>query len=122
MKIRERSKSFVDHYSQAKLFYNSQSAPEKTHLQNALIFELSKVTRPEIRERLVGQLAYIDTDLAWKSSGKIRRKLKTGMANQSLPADSNIIELQSEEREPHTQFSDVLSMMNTVKNTIKSRK
>jgi catalase len=37
-KIRERSKSFVDHYSQAKLFYNSQSTPEKEHLQNALDF------------------------------------------------------------------------------------
>ncbi|WP_433629878.1 catalase [Chryseobacterium cucumeris] len=123
VKIRERSKSFVDHYSQAKLFYNSQSAPEKTHLQNALIFELSKVTRPEIRERLVGQLAYIDTDLAWKVAEKLGVEVKKlEWPNQSLPADSNIIELQSEEREPHTQFSDALSMMNTVKNTIKSRK
>lgn len=123
VKIRERSKSFVDHYSQAKLFYNSQSAPEKTHLQNALIFELSKVTRPEIRERLVGQLAYIDTDLAWKVAEKLGVEVKKlEWPNQSLPADSNIIELQSEEREPHTQFSDALSMMNTIKNTIKSRK
>lgn len=123
VKIRERSKSFVDHYSQAKLFYNSQSAPEKTHLQNALVFELSKVTRPEIRERLVGQLAYIDTDLAWKVAEKLGVEVKKlEWPNQSLPADSNMIELQSEEREPHTKISDALSMKNTVKNTIKSRK
>ncbi|WP_209784477.1 catalase [Chryseobacterium sp. PvR013] len=122
-KIRERSKSFVDHYSQAKLFYNSQSTPEKTHLQNALIFELSKVTRPEIRERLVGQLAYIDTDLAGKVAEKLGVEVKKlEWPNQSLPADSNIIDLQSEEKEPRTKTSDALSMKNTIKNTIKTRK
>ncbi len=75
-KIRERSKSFVDHYSQAKLFYNSQSTPEKEHLQNALIFELSKVTLPAIRERVVGQLAYIDMFLAWRVAEKLGVEVK----------------------------------------------
>jgi catalase len=41
-KIRGRSKSFFDHFSQASLFYNSQSDPEKKHLANALSFELAK--------------------------------------------------------------------------------
>lgn len=122
-KVRERSKSFVDHYSQAKLFYNSQSTPEKMHLQNALIFELSKVTIPEIRERMVGQLAFIDMFLAWRVAEKLGLEVKKlDWPNQSLPADSNIIELQSEEREPHTKISEALSMQNTVKNTIESRK
>lgn len=122
-KIRKRSQSFVDHYSQAKLFYNSQSLPEQIHLQNALIFELSKVTVPEIRERLVGQLVFIDKDLAAKVAAKIGvqvKKLKH--PNQSLPADSNIEELQSGEREPNTKTSAALSMKNTVKDNIKSRK
>ncbi|ATN05222.1 catalase HPII [Chryseobacterium indologenes] len=123
VKIRERSRSFVDHYSQAKLFYNSQSKPEKEHLQNALIFELSKVTLPEVRERLVGQLAYIDMTLASRVAEKLGVEVKKlEWPNQSLPADSNIIELQSEEREPNTKTSGALSMQNTVKNTIKSRK
>ena len=122
-KVRERSKSFVDHYSQAKLFYNSQSAPEKEHLKNALIFELSKVTLPSVRERLVGQLAYIDASLAWHVAEKLGVEVKKlDWPNQSLPADSNIVELQSEEREPKTQVSEALSMKNTVKNTVKSRK
>lgn len=122
-KVRERSKSFVDHYSQAKLFYNSQSTPEKTHLQKALIFELSKVTLPEVRERLVGQLAYIDMTLAWRVAEKLGVEVKKlEWPNQSLPADSNIVELQSEEKEPHTKISEALSMAGTVKNTIKSRK
>ncbi|UMQ43412.1 catalase [Chryseobacterium sp. Y16C] len=122
-KVRERSKSFVDHYSQAKLFYNSQSTPEKFHLQNALIFELSKVTIPEIRERLVGQLVYIDKFLAWRVAEKIGVEVKElDFPNQSLPADANPINLQSEEKEPEVKISEALSMQNTIKNTIKGRK
>ncbi len=122
-KVRERSKSFVDHYSQAKLFYNSQSTPEKMHLQNALIFELSKVTIPAVRERVVGQLAFIDKFLAWRVAEKVGVEVKElEFPNQSIPADSNPIDLQSEEREPNTKISEALSMQNTVKNTIKGRK
>jgi len=122
-KIRERSKSFVDHYSQAKLFYNSQSTPEKIHLQNALIFELSKVTIPEIRERTVGQLVNIDKFLAWRVAEKIGVEVKElEFPNQSLPADANRIALQSEEKEPEIKISEALSMQNTIKDTIKGRK
>ncbi|MCT2409225.1 catalase [Chryseobacterium antibioticum] len=122
-KVRKRSQSFVDHYSQAKLFYNSQSAPEQTHLQNALIFELSKVTILEIRERMVGQLAFIDKTLAQKVADKVGVKVKKlNEPNQSIPADANVAELQSEEKEPKTKISDALSMKDTVKDTIRSRK
>ncbi|UZT99223.1 catalase [Chryseobacterium fluminis] len=122
-KIRQRSESFVDHYSQAKLFYNSQSAPEKIHLQNALIFELSKVTIPEIRKRMVGQLNFIDKNLAEKVAAKVGVEVtELEFPNQSLPADSTHVDLQSEEREAHTTFSGALSMRNTVKNTIEGRK
>lgn len=121
-KIRARSKSFVDHYSQAKLFYYSQSIPEKEHIQKALIFELSKVNIPEIRERVVGQLAYIDRDLAQKVAGKLGLKIKKlEEPNQSIPADTKPADLQNVEREPKVKSSDALSMQNTVKNTIESR-
>ncbi|SDR11168.1 catalase [Chryseobacterium soldanellicola] len=121
-KVRQRSKSFVDHYSQAKLFYNSQSLPEKTHIQKALTFELSKVTIPEIRERVIGQLAFIDKDLATKVAEKLGVKVKKlAQPNQSIPADANPKDLQSEEREPETKISEALSMQNTVKDTISSR-
>lgn len=122
-KIRERSKSFVDHYSQAKLFYNSQSAPEKLHLQNALIFELSKVTIPAVRERTVSQLAFIDKALAAKVAKKVGVEVKElELPNQSLPADIDPLTLQSEEREPETKSSEALSMKNTVKDSIMGRK
>jgi len=121
-KIRARSDSFVDHYSQAKMFLNSQTKPEKTHLQDALIFELSKVTIKQIRERVVGQLAFIDGELAANVAEKVGVEVvKLDMPNQSIPADADAASLQSEEREPETKSSDALSMKNTVKDTIESR-
>lgn len=121
-KIRARSQSFVDHYSQAKLFFNSQSAPEKKHLQNALIFELSKVTIPEIRERTVGQLAFIDKDLAANVAKKVGVDvIKLSQPNGSIPADADPKTLQSPEKEPSTKISESLSMQNTAKSSIESR-
>lgn len=121
-KIRARSQSFVDHYAQAKLFYNSQSAPEKKHLQQALIFELSKVQIPAIRERVVGQLNFVDRDLASAVAKKVGVEvIKLEQPNGSIPADADPQTLQSEEREPATKKSDALSMENTVKESIKSR-
>jgi len=121
-KIRARSESFVDHYSQAKLFYNSQSLPEKKHLQNALIFELSKVTIPEIRERLVGQLAFIDKEFASLVAKKVGVEVtKLKQPNGSIPADAEVKSLQSKEREPNTKISAALSMEHTVKDSIEGR-
>jgi catalase len=121
-KIRARSESFVDHYSQAKLFYNSQSEAEKRHLQKALIFELSKVTIPTIRERMVGQLNFINKDLAKKVADKLGVEVKVlERPNGSIPADHDGLSLQSAEREPSQKRSEALSMENTVKDSIKSR-
>lgn len=121
-KVRARSQSFVDHYSQSKLFFNSQSAPEKKHLQDALIFELSKVKIPAIRERMVGQLNFIDKDLAKNVAKKVGVDVtKLDQPNGSIPADADPKSLQSEEREPATKSSEALSMKNTAKDSIESR-
>ncbi|WP_277184937.1 catalase, partial [Caballeronia sp. BR00000012568055] len=63
-KIRKRSPSFADHYSQATLFWNSMTDPEKDHIVGGYSFELSKVERKFIRERQLGLLANIDETLA----------------------------------------------------------
>ncbi|WP_291049454.1 MULTISPECIES: catalase [unclassified Empedobacter] len=65
-KVRARSDSFADHFSQATLFFNSQSKPEKQHIIDAFSFELSKVSDPKIRERQVAILYQIDKTLAQK--------------------------------------------------------
>ncbi|MDI1342292.1 catalase [Polaromonas sp.] len=63
-KIRRRSPSFDDHFSQATLFWNSQSPAEKDHIVAAFRFELSKVEVPDIRQRMVDNLAHVDARLA----------------------------------------------------------
>ncbi len=63
-KVRERSEKFSDHYSQARLFYLSQTEIEQKHIADALIFELSKVENPIIRARLVSHLPNIEEKLA----------------------------------------------------------
>lgn len=63
-KQRVRSESFADHYSQARQFYISQTDVEQAHMAAALVFELSKVQRPEIRARMVSHLLNIHEDLA----------------------------------------------------------
>ncbi|RZJ92694.1 MAG: catalase [Chryseobacterium sp.] len=65
-KVRERSESFTDHFSQAKLFFNSQTAEEKSHIVKALRFELGKVETAAIRVRMLGLLSQIDQTLAEK--------------------------------------------------------
>ena len=63
-KVRGRSPSFDDHFSQATLFWNSQSTVEKDHIVAAFRFELSKVETTEIRQRMVDNLAHVDPKLA----------------------------------------------------------
>ena len=63
-KVRGHPEKFADHYSQATLFYNSQSPVEKAHIQRAFRFELTKVQVVAIRERVVSMLANVDADLA----------------------------------------------------------
>jgi catalase len=65
-KARLRPESFADHYSQARLFYISQLPIEQKHLADALVFELSKCERPDIRVRMVSHLLNIDEGLAAK--------------------------------------------------------
>lgn len=63
-KVRVRSESFNDHFTQARFFFKSLSAPEQLHLTNALRFELGKVKSQGVRDRTVANLAKVDGDLA----------------------------------------------------------
>ncbi|MFI6518013.1 catalase [Spirillospora sp. NPDC050679] len=63
-KIRKRSPSFEDHYSQATLFWNSMSDWEKRHIVSAFLFELGHVDRRYIKEQVVERLTHVDQDLA----------------------------------------------------------
>ena len=63
-KVRGKAERFADHYTQATLFWNSQSDVEKQHIINAFRFELSRVQTPAVRERMVSGLMNVDARLA----------------------------------------------------------
>jgi catalase len=70
-KVRGRPERFAEHFNQAGLFYDSQSAIEKAHIRRAFRFELSKVQVPAVRERVVSMLANASRDLAQALAGDL---------------------------------------------------
>lgn len=110
VKRRVRSESFKDHFSQATLFWNSMSPVEKDHIVGAFSFELAKLERPEIRVRVLEKiLANIDATLASRVA-----------ANVGLPAPA--APTGSARKKSALSASPALSMANTVKGSVKTRK
>ncbi len=125
-KIRARSASFQDHFSQATLFWQSLSAPEQEHLVAAAHFELGKVEVKAIRQRMLEHFQQIDPELATRVAAGI------GMAAPSNGAVAGVGKSRKKEAgkgtdaakaAPRTvERSPALSMENTVKNSIQSRR
>ena len=63
-KVRGKPEKFADHYSQATLFFHSQSEIEKNHIVAAFRFELTRVQTPAVRQRVVALLRNVDETLA----------------------------------------------------------
>jgi catalase len=63
-KVRGKAERFADHYTQATLFWNSQTPVERAHIVKAFRFELSKVQTPAIRIRMVSGLMNVAKELA----------------------------------------------------------
>eukprot|EP00743_Colponemidia_sp_Colp-15_P012175 GILK01013767.1.p1 GENE.GILK01013767.1~~GILK01013767.1.p1 ORF type:complete len:683 (+),score=111.10 GILK01013767.1:206-2050(+) len=104
-KIREKPPKFLEHYSQARLFYNSLSYWEKIHLIKAAQFELGKCDDLGVRERIVDMFNHIDFDLAVQVANAI---------GVTAPTESKAL--------THTLTSPAVSQDNTVKNSIQSRR
>jgi catalase len=89
-KVRLRAESFADHYSQARQFFLSQKAPEQRHIAMALTFELSKVERPVIRERMVAHLRNIDEELAVTVASKLGIDPLPKAADAAMPTRDDL--------------------------------
>lgn len=110
-KLRIRSPSFSDHFSQAGLFWRSQAAWEQEHIVCAFSFELGKVSVPAVRERMVSNLTQIDATLAQRVAEGL------GMAVPAPPLGAESV--------PHTNQPNVdatLSMANSRTDSIRGRK
>ncbi|HMJ05673.1 MAG TPA: catalase [Chthoniobacterales bacterium] len=123
-KVRGKSEKFFDHFSQATLFFRSQSEVEQNHIIDALTFELGFAKRDAIVQRMLFLLAKIDTGMANRIAtglGTIVPKSIEGRINLDVGADAGKETETKPVRKPAPP-SPALSMMNTVKDTIKTRK
>ncbi|AHF98582.1 hydroperoxidase II [Halostagnicola larsenii XH-48] len=107
-KIRNRSESFEEHFSQARLFWNSMTETEKQNIVEAAHFELGKVDRMEIRKRTVYDLFNnVDHEFATRVAEGI------GVEPPEEPGD---------EMPDHDDEDPSLSMVNRTPDTIETRK
>ncbi|WP_260524735.1 MULTISPECIES: catalase HPII [Pseudomonas] len=108
-KVRERSESFGDHFSQATLFFNSMSTAEQEHIIAAYSFELGKVEREHIRVRQVNEiLANIDLTLAARVAENLGLPAPKAATVQTKPSS--------------LKASPALSQVNLLSGDIKTRK
>ncbi len=123
-KKRGKAKKFFDHFSQATLFFQSQSAPEQAHLIDALRFELGKVERPAIRSRMLFLLDRINANLALKVAAGLGAEVPekiAGPLNLSFPAGADPKDYQPAPARKPAQLSPALSMAGKPKKGIKTR-
>lgn len=97
-KIQARSDSFADHFSQAKLFWNSMSITEKKHIVDAFSFEVGKVKSMSVRQQVVDMFANVDVGLATAIAEAVGAEFPTEV-NES----------------PVTESSPALSQLTTAK-------
>lgn len=118
-KIRKRSDSFKDYFSQAKLFYDSMSDAERKHILEAFHFELGKVEIKEVRQRMVYMMANVDPQLA--------TEIAKGIGVEPPTDKQKIKEVAKDARPRQTgkkslDRSPALSQENMKGNSIKGRK
>ena len=123
-KIRARSESFSDHFSQPALFYRSLSEWEKKHVADAYAFELGKCKVRPIVERTLWLISQIDGDLAKSVSEELGIKIPSKIErpiNQALGADSNVKNHQPGKKKNYLEASSALSQANTSFDGISTR-
>ena len=107
-KLRVRSETFADHYSQARLFWVSQTPSEQAHIASSFVFELSKTNLPQVAPRMVANLRNVDEDLAKRVAAGIGIPLPPKAKAARAPIDM--------------PPSDALSIQKNMKPTLKGRK
>src|SRR5690606_26163274 len=107
-KLRVRAELFADHYSQARLFYRSQTPSEQAHIASSFVFELSKVgLLDQVPPRMVANLRNVDEELAQRVAAGLGLELPKKAAAAREPVDM--------------PPSDALSIQKNMKRTLKDR-
>jgi catalase len=81
---RVRPETFADHYTQARMFFASQTEPEQNHIVSALVFELSKCVVPRVRTAVLSRLVNIGEGLALRVAAGL------GLTDPIVAADAPV--------------------------------
>ncbi|MBA6316021.1 catalase [Cellulophaga baltica] len=123
-KIRNRSESFSDHFSQPALFYRSLASWEKNHVIDAYSFELGKCTHDHIKSRMLWIIAQIDEALASEVADNLGMKVPDDIErpiNQAIGANANVEDHQPKKKKIYLEESPELSQAHTKFDTIATR-
>jgi len=125
-KGRARGEKFFDHFSQATLFYASQTEIEKDHIVSALRFELGKVEVGDVRQRMLRILNEIDQSLAERVATGLGLSASVDSSvplNKSIPADGDPAAFQPRASGTPLEPSPELSILRSTRaDTIKTRR
>ncbi|KPB04565.1 catalase [Bacillus sp. CHD6a] len=124
-KVRTRSDSFKDHFSQATLFWNSMTKFEKDHIKQAFSFELGKVKSKDIRQQVVDMFANVSMELAEAVAEAISADKPSG-SGSTVTKSSPALSQENTVKKPATrkvgviisndfQGKDVLSVLESLK-------
>ncbi len=123
-KVRARSSSFFDHFTQARMFFRSQAPHEQRHMIDALKFELGMVESVAIRERMLFALAQIDRALVKPVADHLGLKIPASIDpphNLHVPADEDVGDFQPRAARRQVELSPALSMAVTKPGSIETR-
>ncbi len=98
-KLRGKPEKFADHFTQARLFYRSQTPVEQNHMVAAFRFELTRVQTQAVRERVVAMLCNVDPVLA--------ERVAEGLGMAVPPAQTRVLE---QPQAPEIEMSKFLSL------------
>lgn len=123
-KIRARSESFVDYYSQPALYYRSLTEWEKAHTADAYTFELGKVNYPHVQQRMLWQISQIDEALAKKVGEGLGLEVPKDIdhpINQAIGANADVEAMQPGPKKNYLDQSEFLSLTHRTPDTIATR-
>ncbi|WP_257347639.1 catalase [Pseudalkalibacillus decolorationis] len=106
-KVRSRSDSFKDHFSQATLFWNSMSEPEQQHIKDAFSFELGKVKSKSVQKQVVDMFANVNLELATAFAEAIGAAPPQGMGSD-VTKTSPALSQENTKKKPDTRKVGVI--------------
>ncbi len=124
-KVRNRSDSFRDHFSQAAMFWNSMSNPEKEHITDAFCFEIGKVKNKSVQQQVVDMFANVNLELAKVIADTVGANPPKGNGS-SVTKASPALSQENMVKKPNTRKVGVIASrdgdMNELQNTVQEFK